>query len=66
MTNTITKKDLEDAQLEAIIKYETIRKARKKEKQARQIIEAEEKLVRDTLIRQITPQKAYNPFDTCY
>tara|TARA_R110000772_G_scaffold103424_1_gene204411 strand:- start:36 stop:734 length:699 start_codon:yes stop_codon:yes gene_type:complete len=66
VTNTITKKDLEDAQLEAIIKYETIRKARKKEKQARQIIEAEEKLVRDTLIRQITPQKAYNPFDTCY
>ena len=64
--NSITKKDLEDAQLEAIIKYETIRKARKKEKQARQIIEAEEKLVRDTLIRQITPQKAYNPFDTCY
>ena len=31
-----TKKDLEEAQLDAIMKYETIRKQRKKEKQEKQ------------------------------
>ena len=63
---TFTKKDLEEAQLDAILKYDTIRKARKKDKQERLQKEKEENLVRETLRRQITPQKQYNPFDNCY
>lgn len=63
---TFTKKDLEEAQLDAILKYDTIRKARKKEKQERLQKEKEANMVRETLRRQITPQKQYNPFDNCY
>ncbi len=63
---TFTKKDLEEAQLDAILKYDTIRKARKKEKNERLQKEKEDNLVRETLRRQITPQKQYNPFDNCY
>lgn len=62
----LTKKDLEDAQLEAIIKYETLRKARKKEKQVREKEEGEKRRVRETLLRQVTPQQEYNPFQGCY
>lgn len=65
-TNYFSKKDLEEAQLDAIIKYESLRKARKKEKQERLQKEKEENMVRETLRRQITPQKQYNPFDNCY
>ena len=68
-TSTITKKDLEDAQLEAIIKYETIRKQRKKEKQERMKHENEQKLVRETLMRAVAPKNNYktnNPFGNCY
>ncbi len=68
-TSTITKKDLEDAQLEAIIKYETIRKQRKKEKQERLKHENEQKMVRETLMRAVAPQNNYktnNPFGNCY
>ena len=63
---TLTRKDLEEAQLSAIMSYEKIRKERKKEKQERLKKEAEEQKVRETLRRQITPQKQYNPFDHCY
>lgn len=63
---TFTKKDLEEAQLDAILKYDTIRKARKKEKQEKLQKEKEENLVRETLRRQIAPQKQFNPFDNCY
>ena len=38
-----TKKDLEDAQLQAIMNYETIRKARKEEKKKQQMIEQQKK-----------------------
>tara|TARA_R110001592_G_scaffold341180_1_gene629956 strand:- start:3056 stop:3817 length:762 start_codon:yes stop_codon:yes gene_type:complete len=68
-TSTITKKDLEEAQLEAIIKYETIRKQRKKEKQERMKHENEQKMVRETLMRAVAPQNNYktnNPFGNCY
>ena len=64
---TFTKKDLEEAQLDAILKYDTIRKARKKDKQEKLQKEKEENLVRETLRRQIAPpQKQFNPFDNCY
>jgi hypothetical protein len=42
-TSMFTKKDLEDAQLEAIMKYEAIRKARKEEKKKQQMIDDQKK-----------------------
>ena len=66
----LTKKDLEDAQLEAIIKYEMIRKQRKKEKYEKQKHEKEEAQVRETLMRAVAPQRnnyqSNNPFGNCY
>ena len=65
----ITKKDLEDAQLEAIIKYEIIRKQRKKEKQDRLQHEKEAANVRQTLMRAVAPTANYqtnNPYGNCY
>lgn len=58
--------DIEKAVFEGIAKYETLRKQRKKEKQVTQAKEAEEKAVRDTLMRAVTPQKAFNPYAGCY
>lgn len=46
---TITKKDIEEAQLEAIMKYETLRKARKKKKQE----DAEEQRKKDETLNAI-------------
>jgi len=64
---SFTKKDLEEAQLEAIMKYETIRKQRKKEKQERQKKEAEQEAIKAQLRRAVAPpQKEYNPFSGCY
>jgi len=42
-TSMLTRKDLEEAQFEAIMKYETIRKARKEEKKKQQMIEQQKK-----------------------
>lgn len=62
-----SKKDLEDANLEAIIKYDTIRKTRKKEKQEKIKKEQEEEVLKQTLRRAIAPQQSTNPFyGTCY
>jgi len=63
-----TKKDLEEAQLEAIMKYETIRKHRKKEKQERLKKEAEQEAIKAQLRRAVAPpqQEYVNPFHNCY
>lgn len=61
-----SKKDLEEAQLEAIIKYDTIRKTRKKEKQEKIKKEQEEEVLKQTLRRAIAPQQPTNPFYACY
>ena len=53
---SFTKADLEEAQLQAIINYDKIRKTRKKEKQIK----------RDTLTQAITPQRVFNPYSGCY
>ena len=63
---SFSKKDLEDAQLEAIIKYETLRKERKKVKQAKAAEDKVEQDFRDQLRRAVTPKKAYNPYSGCY
>jgi len=64
---TFTKKDLEEAQLQAIMNYEKIRKSRKAEKQERLKKEAEEEALKAQLRRAVAPpQQEYNPFQNCY
>tara|TARA_R110000737_G_scaffold273821_1_gene280648 strand:+ start:253 stop:957 length:705 start_codon:yes stop_codon:yes gene_type:complete len=69
--NHITKKDLEDAQLDAIIKYEAIRKERKKEKKQAEMVENERLKMLNT-INKATGGSSYrygdgsNRFDNCY
>ena len=62
-----TKKDLEDAQLDAIMKYEALRKQRKAEKKRQEQLEAD----KQNIIRQIQPQgyryrDGSNKCDMCY
>jgi len=63
-----TKKDLEEAQLQAIMNYEKIRKSRKAEKQEQKKKEAEEEALRNQLRRAVAPPKPEyaNPFMNCY
>ena len=62
-----SKKDLEEAQLQAIMNYEKIRKSRKAEKQERQKKEREEEALKAQLRRAVAPpQQEYNPFSGCY
>ncbi len=64
---TFTKQDLEEAQLQAIMNYEKIRKSRKAEKQERQKKEAEQEALKAQLRRAVAPpQQEYNPFNGCY
>jgi hypothetical protein len=65
---SITKKDLEEAQFDAIMRYETLRKQRKAEKKEKEMIESQKR----ELLRKLTPQTSYkyrdgsNPWDMCY
>ena len=61
-----SKKDLEEAQLEAIMKYDKLRKERKKDKLEKQKKEAEEEAIRQQLRRAVAPPQEYNPFSGCY
>jgi len=65
----LTKKDLEEAQLEAIMKYDAMRKERKAKKKQEQIIEEGKKKMLNN-IQRATGQYNYrdgsNPFDQCY
>lgn len=65
---SFTKKDLEEAQLQAIMNYEKIRKSRKAEKKERQKVEAEQEALRNQLRRAVAPPKPEyaNPFASCY
>jgi len=64
---TFTKKDLEEAQLQAIMNYEKIRKSRKAEKQEKLKKEAEQEALKAQLRRAVAPpQQEYNPFNGCY
>tara|TARA_R110000765_G_scaffold12382_1_gene38295 strand:- start:488 stop:1159 length:672 start_codon:yes stop_codon:yes gene_type:complete len=65
-SQSFSKKDLEDAQLEAIVRYETMRKERKKVKQAKLVEDKVEKDFRDQLRRAVTPTKPFNPYSGCY
>jgi len=65
----LTKKDLEEAQLEAIMKYDAMRKERKAKKKQEQIIEEGKKKMLNN-IQRATGQYSYrdgsNRFDGCY
>jgi len=62
-----TKKDLEEAQLNAIMNYEKIRKSRKEEKRIQQEKDREQQALKAQLRRAVAPQKEYNnPFANCY
>ena len=61
-----SKKDLEQAQLQAIMNYEKIRKSRKEEKKERMKKEAEEEALKNQIRRAVAPPKEYNPFNGCY
>ena len=57
-----TKEQLEEAQLNAIMNYEKIRKTRKAEKKEKQKKDMEEEALKQTIRRAVQPQQEYNPF----
>ena len=61
-----TKEQLEEAQLNAIMNYEKIRKTRKAEKKEKQKKDMEEEALKQTIRRAVHPQQEYNPFMNCY
>ncbi len=65
---TFTKKDLEEAQLQAIMNYEKIRKSRKEQKKIQQEKNKEQEALRNQIRRAVAPpQKEYkNPYSSCY
>ena len=66
---TFTKKDLEDAQYDAIMKYDAVRKQRKKEKKEAEMIERDKQKMLNT-IQKATGSYSYrdgsNRWDNCY
>jgi len=68
--SSITKKDLEEAQLEAIMKYEAIRKQRKKEKQEKEREQKEKDKVKQQINNMVKPNKVFygqqGYFDNCF
>jgi len=65
--SSFSKKDLEDAQLQAIMNYEKIRKQRKEKKRIEQEKKKEEEMLKAQLRQAVAPPKQeYNPFQNCY
>jgi len=60
--NFFTKEQLEEAQLNAIMNYEKIRKTRKAEKKEKQKKDMEQEALKQTIRRAVQPQQEYNPF----
>ncbi len=62
-----SKKDLEEAQLNAIMNYEKIRKSRKEQKKIEQEKNKEQEALRNQIRRAVAPpQQEYNMFANCY
>ncbi len=61
-----TKKDLEDAQLSAIMSYEKIRAERKKVKQEEQLIQQQKEDIKNKLTKPVGYRSAYNPSNRFY
>jgi len=70
-TKALTMEDIQKAQFDAIMSYETLRKARKEEKKKAQMLEKQREDMKRT-IQQHTQPKRYqyrdgsNPWDKCY
>ena len=64
---SFTKQDLQEAQLEAIMNYEKIRKSRKEEKRKTQEKQKEQQILKQKIMRAVAPpEPEYNPFAGCY
>ena len=64
---SFTKKDLEEAQLQAIMNYEKIRKSRKEQKKIELEKNKEQEALRNQIRRAVAPpQEEYNPYSMCY
>ncbi len=64
---SFTKEDLQEAQLEAIMNYEKIRKSRKEEKRKLQEKQKEQQILKQKIMRAVAPpEPEYNPFAGCY
>lgn len=63
-----SKKDLEEAQLNAIMNYEKIRKSRKEQKKIDQEKNKEQEAIRNQIRRAVAPAQAeyVNPYANCY
>ncbi len=62
-----SRKDLEEAQLNAIMNYEKIRKSRKEQKKIEQEKNKEQEALRNQIRRAVAPpQQEYNMFANCY
>lgn len=67
--NTFTRQQLEDAQLEAIMKYEAIRKARKEEKKKQQLIDQQKEQLKQKISgygARDANGRLLNKWDRCY
>ena len=67
--NTFTRQQLEDAQLEAIMKYEAIRKARKEEKKKQQLIDEQKEQLKKKIQgygARDANGRLLNKYDICY
>lgn len=61
-----TAEQLEEAQLNAIMNYEKIRKSRKAEKKEQQKKNMEQEALKQTIRRAVQPQQEFNPYASCY
>ena len=70
-TQSFSRDDLEKAQLDAIIKYEALRKSRKEEKKKKEMLEKQQQDMRNKIKRATEPQQykygdGSNRWDNCY
>jgi len=70
-TQSFSREDLERAQLDAIIKYEALRKSRKEEKKKKEMLEKQQQDMRNKIKRATEPQQykyrdGSNRWDNCY
>lgn len=64
--NLFTAEQLEEAQLNAIMNYEKIRKTRKAQKKEQQKKDMEQEVLKQTIRRAVQPQQEFNPYAGCY
>ena len=64
--NLFTAEQLEEAQLNAIMNYEKIRKTRKAQKKEQQKKDMEQEVLKQTIRRAVQPQQEFNPYASCY